>query len=112
MNPQTRRHSCLFCGEGIGDTPTPVRTTPLRRQVEGRYRGLDMACGTLLGMFGGAVAMLAIPWDLPITEELALFMMACPALVLALAGSLFGDRFWDWLSDALESRGATRPRAP
>lgn len=104
VNARTTRHACIYCGEGIGDTPRPVRVTPMAREVAGRSPLLDLVAGALLGTFAGAIAMLAIPWSDQITGEIALMMMGLPALSCALVASLAADRVHDWISDHLPRR--------
>ena len=52
VNRRAKRNYCVFCGEGIGDTPTPVSWDGVpeergRRGVPTRL--LQVACGALAG---------------------------------------------------------------
>jgi hypothetical protein len=94
VNVRTRRHYCIFCGAGIGDTPRPITLQPLRRSRERRdATGVHAGCGCLFGAALGCTLVTQVASSF----GAVVLLIAVPAVIFAVLAHRNGDELWDKL---------------
>jgi curved DNA-binding protein CbpA len=103
-NVRTKRHYCIFCGDGIGPTPRPITIEHLRAEPAPDSVGFDVGCGALLGGVIGTVVTLRIARASDVSPAIAFIAVTVPAAIAALAVRRYREQIWDRLSDLVTKR--------